>query len=75
GSLDPHGLSTTVYFQYGLTASYGSVTPMQTQTGNTYRTITANISGLAPHTTYHFRMVASNSGGTRMGSDRTFTTQ
>ena len=24
---------------------------------------------------HHFRMVATNTGGTRMGSDRTFTTQ
>jgi phosphodiesterase/alkaline phosphatase D-like protein len=75
GSLDPHGLTTTVVFQYGLTTSYGSATPMQTQTGNTYRNITANVAGLTPHTTYHFRMVATNSNGTRMGSDRTFVTQ
>jgi len=75
GSLDPHGLATTVFFQYGTTTSYGSATPIQNQTGNTYRNITANISGLAPHTTYHFRMVATNAGGTRMGGDSTFTTQ
>ncbi len=75
GSLDPHGLPTTVNFQYGTTTSYGSATPMQSQAGNTYRNIAANISGLIPHTTYHFRMVATNSGGTRMGSDRTFITQ
>jgi len=75
GSLDPHGLTTTVFFQYGTTTSYGSATPMQTQTGNTYRNIAANVGGLTPHTTYHFRMVATNAGGTRMGSDRTFTTQ
>ena len=75
GSLDPHGLTTTVFFQYGTTTSYGSATPMQSQTGNTYRNITANINGLTPHTTYHFRMVATNAGGTRMGSDRIFTTQ
>ena len=75
GSLDPHGLTTNVFFQYGTTTSYGSATPMQSQTGNTYRNIAANINGLTPHTTYHFRMVATNAGGTRMGSDRTFTTQ
>ena len=75
GALDPHGLTTTVFFQYGITTSYGSATPMQTQTGNTYRNITANVGGLTTHTTYHFRMVATNAGGTRMGSDRTFTTQ
>jgi len=75
GSLDPHGLTTTVFFQYGTTISYGSATPMQSQSGNTYRNITANIGGLTPHTTYHFRMVATNPAGNRMGSDRTFTTQ
>ena len=48
---------------------------MQTQTGNTYRNITASVGGLTSHTTYHFRMVATNANGTRMGSDRTFTTQ
>jgi plastocyanin len=74
GSLDPHGLSTTVRFQYGPTTSYGHTTAMQTQTGNTYRNIAASISALAAHTTYHFRIVATNSAGTRMGSDRTFST-
>jgi pimeloyl-ACP methyl ester carboxylesterase len=75
GSLDPHGLRTTVYFKWGTTANYGHTTPTQTQTGNTYRNITANISGLTRHHTYHFRIVATNSAGTRMGSNRTFTTQ
>ena len=75
GLLDPHGLTTTVYLQYGTTINYGRNTPMQRQTGNTYRNIAANIGGLASHTTYHFRIVATNSVGTRYGSDRTFTTQ
>jgi trimeric autotransporter adhesin len=74
GSLDPHGLTTSVYFQYGTTTSYGSTTASQTKTGNTYQSVSANISGLAASTTYHFRIVAINSGGTRYGSDRTFTT-
>jgi uncharacterized repeat protein (TIGR03803 family) len=74
GSLDPHGLPTNVNFQYGTTTSYGHTTPTQSQTGNTYRNITANISGLITHTTYHFRIVATNSAGTRDGSDKTFTT-
>ncbi len=74
GSLDPHGLTTTVSFQWGMTTSYGHTIAMQSQTGNTYRNITANISGLTTHTTYHFRIVATNSGGTRYGSDRTLTT-
>jgi hypothetical protein len=74
GSLDPHGLTTTIHFQYGTTTSYGHTTAMQTQTGSTYRNIVSNITGLVAHTTYHFRIVATNTGGTRYGSDRTFTT-
>jgi hypothetical protein len=74
GSLDPHGLTTTVYFQYGTTTSYGLTTAPQSQTGNTYRNISANISGLSAGTIYHFRIVATNSAGTRYGADRTFTT-
>jgi hypothetical protein len=73
GLLDSHGLTTSVYFQYGTTTSYGSTTSMQSQTGDTYRNITGNISSLTTHTTYHFRIVATNSAGTRIGSDRTFT--
>ena len=75
GLLDPHGLTTSVHFQYGTTTSYGRTTAMQSHTGNTFRNIAANIVGLAGNTTYHFRIVATNSVGTRYGSDRTFTTQ
>jgi hypothetical protein len=75
GLLDPHGLSTSIYFQYGTTTSYGRTAAVQSQTGNTFRNIAANIGGLASNTTYHFRIVATNSVGTRYGSDRTFTTQ
>ena len=75
GLLDPHGLTTTVYLQYGTRINYGRTTPMQSQTGNTFRNINADINGLDRHTTYHFRIVATNTAGTRYGSDRTFTTQ
>jgi N-acetylneuraminic acid mutarotase len=74
GTVDPHGLNTSVHFQYGLTTSYGSTTASQTKTGNTYQNVSANISGLSAHRTYHFRIIASNSAGTRYGADKTFTT-
>jgi len=74
GSVDPHGLTTTVYFQYGTTTSYGLTTATQSKTGNTYQNVAANISSLSASTTYHFRIVATNSAGTVYGSDRTFTT-
>jgi hypothetical protein len=72
GTLDPHGLSTTVYFT---TTSYGSTTPNQIKTGNNYQNVFAGISGLTAGTTYHFRIVATNTVGTRYGIDRTLTTQ
>ena len=74
GSVDPQGLTTTVYFQYGTTTSYGFTTAIQSKTGNTYQNVAANISSLTANTIYHFRIVATNSAGTRYGSDRTFTT-
>lgn len=74
GSLDPHGLTTSVHFQYGTTTSYGLTAVPQSQSGNTYRNVSANISGLTTHTTYHFRIGAVNSAGSRLGGDRTFTT-
>jgi phosphodiesterase/alkaline phosphatase D-like protein len=74
GSVDPHGLTTSVHFQYGATTSYGLTTAPQSHSGNTYLNISANISGLSASHVYHFRIVATNSAGTRLGSDRTFTT-
>jgi len=74
GSLNSDGLTTTFHFQYGKTTAYGLTTAPQTQTGNTSRNVAAKISSLTANTTYHFRIVASNADGTRMGSDRTFTT-
>src|SRR5438477_532967 len=72
--LDPHGLTTSVHFQYCPTTGYGLTTVPQSQSGNTYRNVSANISSLTASTAYHFRVVASNSAGTTLGSDKTFTT-
>ena len=74
GSVNPHGLTTSVYFQYGTTNDYGLTTAPQSHTGNTSLNISSNTSGLTASTTYHFRIVTTNSAGTRYGSDRTFTT-
>jgi hypothetical protein len=71
--VDPAGASTTIYYQYGLTTSYGSTTitgNIGTSAGN-YGT---SISSLSPGTIYHFRIVAYNSGGTTYGGDMSFTT-
>ena len=74
GQLNPHGLTTTFHFEYGLTTSYGLTTPPQNRSGNTPQNVSANISNLMANRVYHFRIVASNAAGTRFGADRTFTT-
>ena len=73
GSLDPNGLPTTAYFQYGTTTSYGSTTPTG-NFGTSAQTIGFNVTDLAANTPYHYRIVASNSSGTSNGDDATFTT-
>ena len=71
--VNPNGLATTIYFQYGLTTSYGSSTSLG-GIGTTAGNYGFTVSSLTANTTYHFRIVAYNSGGTSYGSDLTFTT-
>ncbi len=75
GSVNPNGASTTYYFQYGTTTSYGSITTQSSAgAGTTAENVNATPTGLASYTTYHYRLVANNSGGTGLGADETFTT-
>jgi len=75
GSVDPRGVVTTYHFEYGTTTAYGMATPEAGVPSSTQtRPATAALSGLIPGTTYHFRIVATNSGGTANGADQTFTT-
>lgn len=75
GSLNPNGLVTTWYFQFGKTKSYGSRTPaLDAGSGTKVIQVSSTLTNLAPNTTYHYRLVATNSAGSRLGGDRTFKT-
>src|ERR1700720_15910 len=75
GTVNPNGLSTIVDFEYGPTASYGSSTPPQNAlSGTAPIPALATFTNLSPNTTYHYRIVATNSGGTSTGDDVSFTT-
>jgi len=78
GSLDGNGESTSYYFEWGPTESYGNTTssPPGASAGSPSgeTTLGAPLEGLQPDTTYHYRIVASNPGGTSQGQDMTFTT-
>lgn len=72
----PGSLSTGVTFEYGTTTGYGSSTPIQTLGSSaTPLLVTAQLSGLLPHTTYHYRVAMTDSTGTTYGPDETFTTE
>ncbi len=76
GTVDPDGTTITdCHFEYGPTASYGQSQPCaSTPSGSSPVAVSADITGLPENTTYHFRLVAANSGGSYTGSDETFTT-
>ena len=75
GTVNPNGTATSYYFQYGTSASYGSNTPSTAAGAGTADVpVSANLSGLTPSTTYHYRAVAVSSAGTTDGPDQTFTT-
>lgn len=77
GSVNPNGTATSWYFQYGVSTNtaYGSQTASQSAgAGTSLRTFTASLTGLAPSTSYHYRIVASSSAGTTYGGDGTFNT-
>ncbi|MFB0516682.1 MAG: T9SS type A sorting domain-containing protein, partial [Candidatus Neomarinimicrobiota bacterium] len=76
GTINPNGLTTDCYFEYGATISYGSQTSSQNiGSGTSDVSISANLSGLTPDMTYHYRLVAVNSWGTTFGIDRAFESQ
>jgi len=78
GTVNPVGMPATYYFEYGLTSAYGSKTPSSSEgvagSGRESQSVVRRIDGLAPGTTYHFRLVATNAKGSAPAADLTFTT-
>jgi len=75
GVVNPNSATTTVYFDYGTTSSYGTVVTLPgTLSGSSPSNVSTSLTGLAANTTYHYRARATNSAGTGYGSDLSFTT-
>lgn len=74
--VNPDRDATTYHIEYGATEGYGARTPESAPVGSdgVSHPISATLTGLAPATTYHYRVVATNSVGAVAGPDRTFTT-
>ena len=81
GTVDAKNLETTYRFEYGLDQSYGHSTAPQTIDAGAPEPVAVEVAGLAPNTTYHYRLVADNgieaSPGVTLveGEDVAFTTR
>ena len=84
--VNPRGASTEYYFQYEPCATAtscatgGFANSESTPVGSAgaefaLADLNAHVQGLAPGTPYHFRVVAENGNGKKVGEERTFTTQ
>jgi outer membrane protein assembly factor BamB len=76
-SVNPDGANVSeCTFEYGPTTKYGSSTPCSSLpgSGETPITVTATLPSLSANSTYHYRIAATNPGGTRYGGDETLQT-
>lgn len=80
GRVDPNGFAVSdCRFEYGTTTDYGAVVPCVPPAGALGAgdgdvPVSAQTEPLEAGITYHYRLVASNIGGSADGEDRTFTT-
>ena len=74
GTVNPHGLAVTRWFEYGRTRGYGFRTPELSAAGTVDVPVSALLTGLAPGTRWHYRLVARSAAGTSVGSDASFAT-
>ena len=75
GAVNPKAAETKYYFDYGTTISYGTKTAeVSAGSGTTNVEVSKDVTGLTASTTYHVRIVATNSNGTAYGADAQFTT-
>jgi hypothetical protein len=74
GSVNPNGGETDFFFEYGPDTSYGNTAPVPPgDAGSGYASVPvgADLFGLTPGATYHFRLVAENAYGEAFGEDQT----
>ncbi len=77
GAVNPDSLPTTYHFEFGTTTAYGTNLPEPDASagpGESAVTVTQEVVGLTPNTTYHYRIVANNSEGPGVSVDQAFTT-
>jgi hypothetical protein len=74
-TINPHGEDTNYVFQYGTSKKYGQQTPLAPAGAGTRMVrVSQTLTGLAPLTTYHYRVLASSPAGATVGADLEFKT-
>ena len=76
-TVNPQGAAVSdCHFEYGTSIDYGASVPcaLLPGSGASAVAVSATVEGLAANTTYHVRIVATNTTGTSYGEDVTFTT-
>jgi hypothetical protein len=76
GTVDPRdAVLGECRFEYGTTTAYGASVPCASlPTGSSELPVSAAVAGLAPSTTYYYRLVASTAVGTSEGTAESFKT-
>lgn len=79
GSLDPDGIPTKYYFEYGTSTNYGQTSPVyppggEAGSGSGSTPFETTVTELEPGAMYHYRMVGENFHGKAFGQDVTFLT-
>jgi hypothetical protein len=75
GAVNPHGLETTWFVEYGPNTTFTAETPaLIAGAGSSLLGVATTIPGLAPATSYDYRFVAKNRAGTTFGAAGSFNT-
>ncbi|TSA21922.1 hypothetical protein D4R75_05630, partial [bacterium] len=77
GTVNPNGLATTAFFEWGTSntlASYNITSPQSIGSGLLAVDVQANLTDLIPNTAYYYCVVGQNSAGAKEGSILSFTT-
>jgi Tol biopolymer transport system component len=71
--IDPRGFGTSYHFEWGTTTAYGNSVPVNFEpyvgSGESPVLVTGKLTGLAPGTEYHYRIVARSEGGVTPSPD------
>ena len=75
GTVNANGLSTNVWFDYGIASgSYTNTSATAIVSGSSATSVGIDISGLSSGTMHYYRIAAQNSAGTSYGSENSFNT-